>query len=644
VRAYWEPTPDFVEQTNLTRLMRRLGCASYDELHRISVEDPDRFWPELVADLGLVFTRSWNEVVDASDGPEWARWFVGGELNLAQSCVHRWAAERPNDEAAVWQSEDGMRTALTWRELSTEVARLAEGLGSLGIGAGDAVGVYLPMSPQVAIATFAVAQLGAILVPIFSGFAASAVATRLDDAKAKAVITADASLRRGQVVPMKEILDEALRDAPTVTQTVVWRRLGTDVPMVIGRDRRWDELVDGRSGIEPIEVDATAPYLIAYTSGTSGKPKGAVHAHGSFLVSIAREPAYLCDVKPGDRILFATDMGWIMGPWLVVGGLANGATIVFLEGAPDWPADRLWRVVESERVTMLGLSPTLIRALAPRGEPTNDLTSLRTVCTTGEPLNPEPSRWLFEHVCDRRAPIVNVSGGTECAAVLLGACITEPLKEISVGFPALGIDADIVDAAGRSVRGEVGELVIRKPWPGMTRGIWGDDERYLDTYWRTFPGVWRHGDWASVDDDGYWFLHGRSDDTLNIAGKRIGPSELESAAIGSGIVAEAAAVGVPHDVKGEVAWLFCVPRPGVDSDESATTRVADAVTAELGKAFKPDRIVWVSALPRTRSAKIVRRAVRASVLGRDPGDLSTLENPEALDEIARVCRSQTAEG
>jgi acetyl-CoA synthetase len=338
-------------------------------------------------------------------------------------------------------------------------------------------------------------------------------------------------------------------------------------------------------------------------------------------------------VKPGGRILFATDMGWIMGPWAVVGGMAAGATVVFPEGAPDWPQDRLWRLVESERVTMLGLSPTLIRALAPKGAPSGDFSSIHSICTTGEPLNPASSRWLYEHVSRGRAPVVNVSGGTECAAVLLSACVVEPLKEASVGYPALGIDADVVDGEGRPVRGEVGELVIRRPFPGMTRGIWGDDERYLDTYWRTFAGMWRHGDWASIDPDGYWFLHGRSDDTLNIAGKRIGPSELESAAIASGLVVEAAAVGVPHDVKGEVAWLFCVARP--DADPSVDD-VAAAVTAELGKAFKPDRIVFVSALPKTRSAKIVRRAVRAQVLGRDPGDLSSLENPEALEEIARA--------
>jgi acetyl-CoA synthetase len=282
---------------------------------------------------------------------------------------------------------------------------------------------------------------------------------------------------------------------------------------------------------------------------------------------------------------------------------------------------------------MLGLSPTLVRALIPKGEPRADLSSLRVLCTTGEPWNPDPYRWLFEHVGGSRVPIVNVSGGTEVGACFLTTVITEPVKAVALGFPALGQDMDVVDQQGASVRGEVGELVCRRPWPGMTRGVWGDSERYLDTYWRRFPGVWTHGDWASVDEDGYWFLHGRSDDTLNIAGKRIGPAELESAAIGSGVVAEAAAVGVPHEVKGEVAWIFCVARQGEAEDDA---RVAAAVAAALGKAFKPERVLWVGALPKTRSAKIVRRAVKARALGKDPGDLSSLENPESLDEIGRA--------
>jgi len=399
--------------------------------------------------------------------------------------------------------------------------------------------------------------------------------------------------------------------------------------------RSWPDAVKRQPGVlPPLEVDSEAPYLLAYTSGTTGRPKGALHVQGSFLVSIARELAYQVDVNRGDRIHFATDMGWIMGPWTVVGGGAVGATIVFAEGAPDWPDDRLWRLVESEQVTMLGVSPTLVRALSPKGEPRANLSSLRAFCTTGEPWNTDPYLWLFDRVGRTRVPIVNISGGTEVGACFLTTVLTEPIKPVALGFAALGQDMDVVDQIGQTVRtAQVGELVCRRPWPGMTRGIWGDSERYLATYWSRFPGVWTHGDWASRDADGYWYLHGRSDDTLNIAGKRIGPAELESAAVGSGIVAEAAAVGVPHAVKGEAAWIFCVPKPGEIQDGE---RVSDAVAEALGKAFKPERVLWVSALPKTRSAKIVRRAVRARVLGKDPGDLSSLENPECLEEIGRA--------
>ncbi|HVM17363.1 MAG TPA: AMP-binding protein [Gaiellaceae bacterium] len=634
----WTPTPERVEEANLTRLMRRLECADYAELHRVSVEDPVRFWPALIDDLGLEFSRRWDSVVDTSDGPEWARWFVGGRLNVAWNCVHRWARERPGEEAAVWLPEDGARESLTWGELSEEVYRFAEGLASLGVGEGDAVGIFLPMSPQVAIASHACAHLGAIQVPIFSGFAAPAIAARLADARAKVLVTADGSYRRGRLVRMKEVADEALRDAPTVTHTVVWRRAGLDdVPMTFGRDRFWDDLVAGRRGdLEPHDVDSEAPYLLAYTSGTTGRPKGALHVQGGFLVSIAREVAYQTDVRPGERIHFATDMGWIMGPWTVVGGGAVGATIVFAEGAPDWPEDRLWRLVESERVTMLGVSPTLIRALIPKGDPEADTSSLRAIATTGEPWNPAPYRWLHERVGRGRVPIVNLSGGTEVGACFLSVAVVAPVKEVSLGFPALGQDMDVFDAEGRPVRGEVGELVCKRPWPGMTRGVWGDSERYLETYWRRFPGVWTHGDWASVDDDGYWYLHGRSDDTLNIAGKRIGPAELESAAVAHDAVAEAAAIGVPHDVKGEVAWVFCVAVPGAEPRDELAQEVADGIAEALGKAFRPDRVVFVGSLPKTRSAKIVRRAVRARALGTDPGDLSSLENPDALEEIARA--------
>ena len=645
MEVIWRPSDDVRDGSNAMRLARRLGFDDYWELVRFSAEEPERFWPEAISDMGLEFSQPWEQVLDVSRGPEWARWFVGGKLNLAWNCVHRWArGERADADAAVWQSEDGERRAVTYRELSGEVTRFAEALAALGVEAGDRVALFLQMSPEVAIASHACAHLGAIQVPIFSGFAAPAIKARLQHSGAKVVVTADGSLRRGREVPMKALVDEALEESPSVERVVVWRRLGSDAPMTPGRDLYWDEAVAGSPGeLEPLEVDSEHPYLLTYTSGTTGRPKGVLHVQGGFLVSITREVAYQADARPEDVIHFVTDMGWIMGPWEVVGGMALGCTVVFAEGAPDWPAaDRLWGLVESEGVSILGLSPTLVRALIPHGAELverHDLSSLRVLVTTGEPWNPEPYRWLFEHVGGGRCPIINCSGGTEVGACFLSPSPAVPIKACSLGGPALGMAMDVVDSAGRPVRGEVGELVCRKPFPGMTRGFWGDPERYLDTYWRRLPGIWVHGDWALVDEDGFWFLYGRSDDTLNIAGKRLGPSELESAMVAHPAVAEAAAVGVPHDVKGEVAWVFCALVPGEEPSEELAAELRALAAEELGKAFAPERVLFVSALPKTRSAKIVRRAVRAKALGSDPGDLSSLENPETLDEIAAAAQA-----
>jgi acetyl-CoA synthetase len=612
----WTPDEAVLEHANVVRLMRKHGFSSYRELVARSIDDPDWFWPAVVEDMGLELYEPWSQVVDVSRGPQWATWFLGAKLNIARNCVHRWRSDRV---AAVLRGEDGTRRELTFIELSDAVTRLAERLVQLGVEPGDRVAIYLPMSPEVAIASHACAHVGAVQVPVFSGFAAPAVAQRLVDSGAKVAIVARTSLRRGREVPMLEILEEARLDAPALEHVIV---------------APWDdEVADCPGTLEPLPVDSEHPYLLTYTSGTTGKPKGVVHVQGGFLISVAREACYQADAHPEDVVHFSTDMGWIMGPWTVVGCGAMGSTLVFAEGAPDWPPNRLWRLVEDERVSILGCSPTLVRALIPHGDPTADLSSLRAFVTTGEPWNPEPYRWLFESAGGGRVPIVNISGGTEVGACFLSCCIAEPIKECSLGGPALGMAMDVLDPGGRSLvgTGEVGELVCRKPSPGMTRGFWDDPERYLDTYWRRYPGIWTHGDWASVDADGYWFLHGRSDDTLNIAGKRIGPAEIESAAVAHPAVAEAAAVGVPHEVKGEVAWVFCVLVPGADASEDD---VAALVAADLGKAFAPDRVVFVPALPKTRSAKIVRRAVRATVLGRDPGDLSSVENPEALEAIS----------
>jgi acetyl-CoA synthetase len=435
----WSPSPELVEQANVTRLMQRLGCADYRELHRVSIEDPERFWPEVVADLGLEFAQPWARVLDVSRGPEWATWFVGAQLNIAVNCAHRWRDEP--GEAAIGLGEDGSRASLTWAELSRQVTQVGERLLELGVEPGDRVAIFMPMHPAVAVASHACAHIGAVQVPIFSGFAAPAIRSRLEDSEAKVVIAADWSYRRGRQIAMLETLEEANDRA----QVLVWRR-----------EHGWGEDVTEQPGeLPPLELDSEHPYLLAYTSGTTGRPKGALHVQGGFLVSIAREVVYQTNVGRGDRVFFATDMGWIMGPWTVVGAGACGATVIYAEGAPDRPHDRLWRTIEAEHVTMLGVSPTLIRALIPHGDPDADLSSLRAICTTGEPWNRDPYLWLFDKVGGGRVPIVNVSGGTEVGACFLSTCIVEPVKAVALGFPALGADLDVVDAEGRSARRDV---------------------------------------------------------------------------------------------------------------------------------------------------------------------------------------------
>ncbi|HEU4354282.1 MAG TPA: AMP-binding protein [Actinomycetota bacterium] len=641
----WRPSSAYVERANVTRFMRAHRIATEEELLRRSVQDVAWFWDAVVRDLGLEFSRPYERVLDTSGGIEWATWFGGGGVNLAHNCVDRWAERTPNAVAVLWEGEEGTVRRVTYGELRKAADRLAHGLTSLGVGERDTVGIFLPMSPEAVVAVMACAKLGAVFLPLFSGFAADAVAVRLNDAGAKVLITADGFPRRGRPVAMKQVADDAVARAPSVEHVVVCSRLGRDdPPWTPGRDVRWDDLLGSHPArYETRELDPEHPLFIAYTSGTTGRPKGAVHVHGGFLVKIAEEVAYQTDVHPGEILYWFADLGWIMGPWEVVGATALGATVFLSDTAPDHPGpDRLWDMVERHRITHLGVSPTLIRALIPQGEEAvrrHDRSSLRILASTGEPWNPEPWRWFFDVVGEGRCPVINLSGGTEVGACFLSPHPIAPLKPCTLRGPALGMDVAVVDAAGEPVGpGEVGELVCRQPWPGMTRGIWGDAERYLDTYWRRFPGVWVHGDWASVDEDGFWFLHGRSDDTISLAGKRLGPAEVESVLAGHPAVAEAAAVGVPHPVKGEAVWCFVVTRPDARR-EGLEAALADLVAEHLGKAFRPSRVVLVDELPRTRSAKIVRRAIRAAVSGEDPGDLSSLENPGALDAIRRAVGS-----
>ncbi|HEY6003859.1 MAG TPA: AMP-binding protein [Anaeromyxobacter sp.] len=635
----WRPAPDALQRSRIGRFMLEQGISSLADLHQKSISDPSWYWDAVVRHLGVRFLRPYREVLDASRGLAWPRWFPGGLINLSDNCLDRnLDAGRGEKVALSWEGDDGAVRTVGYAALAREVNRLANALRRLGVAAGDRVGVFLPMSPESATAVLAVARIGALVVPCFSGYGAQAVATRLSDCEAKVLVTADGFLRRGQVVKTKETADEAVRASPSVEHVVVHRRLGRDVPWTPGRDVAWQDLVRGEADrCEPLAVDPDHPCFVIYTSGTTGRPKGAVLTHSGFLVKAVSDFAFCHDVGEGDRVFWLSDLGWLMGPLLIASGLFHGGTAVLFEGVPDHPGpDRLWAFVERHRVSVLGISPTAVRALMPHGEGpvrAHDLSSLRILASTGEPWNPEPWRWLFETVGGGRLPIINYSGGTEISGGILSCFPVAPIAPCAFNGPIPGIAAEVFDERGRPVRGQVGELVITAPWPGMTQGFWKDPARYEETYFSRFPGAWAHGDWAIVDGDGFWSVQGRSDDTLKIAGKRIGPAEVESVLVGHPAVAEAAAVGVPHEVKGEAIVCFAVLRAGQAASEALRAELAEKVASEMGKAMRPERVLFARDLPKTRSAKIMRRVIRATHLGKDPGDLSSLENPAAIEAI-----------
>ena len=624
------------------------GFTDFEVLRARSIEDPVWFWDAFVEFLGIPFAEPYTDVLDESRGIEWATWFTDGRLNVAAVCVDRWADDpaRRDHTAILWEGEDGPSRTVTYGELRTMTDAIAGGLAARGVGVGDAVGVFLPMLPETVAAVMAVAKLGAIFLPIFSGYGAEAVAVRLDEGEAKVLVTADGTTRRGKITAMKETADAAVALVSSVETVVVVPRLGTAVPMTPDRDLTLAELVAlaPPGPFATPALDAETPLFIAYTSGTTGKPKGVVHVHGGFLVKIAEEVGFQADCRStatgGDRddILFwLTDLGWIMGPWQIFGTLAWGATMFCYDGAPDYPGpDRLWDMVERHRISIVGISPTLVRALMVHGdEPVraHDLSSLRVLGSTGEPWNEGPWWWYFEHIGGRRCPVINVSGGTEVGC-FLAPHVVEPIAPMSLGGPALGCAVDVVDDDCQPVRGVVGELICRRPWPAMTRGMWKEPDRYIETYWSRWPGVWWHGDWASIDERGQWFLHGRSDDTIKLAGKRLGPAEVETALVEHPSVVEAAAIGIPDELKGETLVCYVVVAPGTVVDDALRAALRAQVAAALGKAFTPSAVRISAALPKTRSNKIMRRTIRAVALGQSAGDLSGLEDPAALDAIA----------
>lgn len=650
----WMPDEETKAKAQLTKFLSQCGVDSFEELHSRSVEDVEWFTEEVLKFLDIQFDPPYTQLLDTARGWQWSRWCVDGGLNIASQCVDRHLnTEIANQPAVIWEGEEGTTRTLTYKELHEQTELCAAGLRAYGLGKGDAIGIHLPMMPETVVALIALARIGAIAVPIFSGYGMTAIESRLQDVGAKALITCDGFPRRGKTVDAFSTAEQAVANCPTIETVIVVER--TENKSVLPANESvmfatWDELITKGMTSDPSfknlePTNAEDSLIVLYTSGTTGKPKGIAHTHCGFPIKSAQDMAFGTDVGVGTRISWVTDIGWMMGPWLIYGTLILGGTIVLYDGAPDYPsADRMWDFCAKHKVEVLGISPTLVRALAAHGEELinkHDLSSLRAFGSTGEPWNPDPWWWLFEKVGKRKLPIINYSGGTEISGGILMGNPLLPIKPCSFPAPCPGIAAEVLDENGNAAtRGAIGELALTKPWIGMARGFWKDPERYLQTYFQRFEDVWVHGDWAQVDEDGHWYILGRSDDTLKIAGKRVGPAEVESILVSHESVIESAVIGVPDELKGNALVAFCVVGANVRADEKLIKDLSELVGAELGKPLRPSKILFVSALPKTRNAKVMRRVIRAAYLGEDAGDLSALENPSAVEEIKSQYRLQ----
>jgi acetyl-CoA synthetase len=602
----WQPPRDFIESTNVWRFMRRLGFADREAFLLFSRENAERFWDEMMREMRVEWFEPYTRVLDDSRGPEWCQWFLGGRLNIAHNCVDRWADS--DRIACIWEAENGATRRISFHALRAEANRVANGLTALGLHPGDRVALSIPMIPEILSILYGCFKAGLSVVPIFSGFGSGAIATRLQDSGARVLFTAPHLERRGKQIPLA-----AKMPPDTVEHTIV-----VDGPL----------FPDASSDFTTLPLDSEHRAFILYTSGTTGKPKGVVHTHAGCLAQMGKEIWLGFDHQPSDVFFWLSDIGWMMGPWTIIGNHLFGGTILMYDGAPDYPGPmRLWETVDRNRVTTFGISPTAIRMLSKTAGELPPMSDLRLLGSTGEPWDDAAWMWFFERVGRRRCPIINISGGTEIVGSFLFPLPIQPLKPCSLGGPAPGMATEVVDENGAPVRGRKGYLVCTKPAPSMTRGIWNDPQRYLDTYWSRFPGMWYHGDWASVDEDGHWFLHGRADESMNVAGRKVGPAEVEEAMLQHPGVAEAAVIGVPDELKGEAIVGYAVPKPGATLDPAS---VCATVVEVLGPTFRPREVIVIPELPKTQSGKIVRRLIRQRYLGEELGDLSTVANPWAL--------------
>ena len=650
----YEPSETFVTESNVYAFMQKHGIADFEELHRRTVTDIDGepasgldwFWDEIVDYLDLEFYEEYEQVRDDTDGPQFTDWYVGGELNIAHNVVDRHAAPdaaNRNTIATLWEGEDGTVREITYHELHQQANRVANALEARGIGPGDTVGLYMPMVPEIVPLLYGCFKVGAIAVPIFSGFGVDATATRIEDAECSVLFTGDGFYRRGSEINLKSAADEAIEAAGHVEHTIVYNRLGSTesgLSWDSDRDEWWADAVGSQSDeYETQSLPADHESMLLYSSGTTGKPKGIVHTHAGGLVQPAKEIFFSFDHKPADRFFWVSDIGWMMGPWTLIGNHAHGGTVFLYEGAPDYPEpDRFWEMIDTHNLSVFGISPTAIRSLQKHGDEWlegHDLSTLRLLGSTGEPWDPDSWEWFLENVGDGTTPIMNISGGTEIFGCFLQPTPLHSLKPGTLGGPALGMDIDVVDAQGESVAedNEKGYLVCQSSAPSMTKSLWSGDERYLAEYWSRFGDMWDHGDWAQKDEDGFWFLHGRSDDVLNVAGRKVGPAEVESTLIEHDAVNAAVAIGADDETKGTAVVTYVILNEGFEESADLREVLRAQVGRALGKPFRPREVRFVDEFPETQSGKIVRRIIQNVYEGAELGDLSSIENPDAIDEI-----------
>ena len=634
----WQPGRREREESVITAVIRALGVADYDELLRVSVAEPRRYWEVVTRFCQIAWDHAPLDHVDLSRGREFPVWFPGSRLNWVNT-VLAWGGrpETASRVAVVGEREDGSNRAVTYADLGVQVRSVAAGLAKQGVGVGDRVGLLMENGVEATLSLLAVVYLGAVVVPLFSGFGVDAMVARLSAADARIMIATTGFFRRGRRVDVETPLRDAWSRLPSLQQ-VVWKRTAGESSRDV-RDLDWHALAATAvpAAMAPASLPPDAPFMVIYTSGTTGKPKGVVHAHGSFPIKIAHDAAVHFDVRPGDVFCWPADMGWIAGALVLGCALLRGATLVCYDGAPDFPDwSRMSRLIERYRITQFGSAPTLIRGMASHEDLAlqGDRSSLRLMITAGENIDPEHFAWFQGRFGGAAIPLVNYTGGTEASGALLASVLLRPIPPSGFNTVSPGVAADVADPRGDSITGVVGELVVREPFVGMTQSFWQDDWRYLETYWSAVPGIWVHGDLAVRTPQGDFFMMGRSDDTLKVAGKRLGPAEVEEVVLEVPDVSEAAAIGVDDADKGQKLVVFVVPMPGASSDAaSMATLVTRHVDQRLGRPFRPAVVHMVRQLPKTRSSKIMRRVIRTVYGGLPPGDLSSLDNPASLDEI-----------